>query len=380
MFGRVLNRTELLTFPGLFRFRAESRTATQPANFDSLIHRLASPESERDCFPAALTEARQLLSQALGCHCRVYLKTGRLDFAGQADLQTRQPLQWPALTGLSADDPAAFKPDPNSEELTYFGTVRDLRGQMLARWCVQLSGNHEPPQRVAATLQTWQQTLVRALRLRQSWSARLHRELEDERLCYAAELHDTVAQTLGYLRMQSARLLSKCRPQLDERSCPIIEQIETQSQLACRQAREIINGTRAVCRHGNLNTDIAAVVIEFESLSSLVFEQDLRFDSALLGAEPRRHCLMMVREALSNAVRHARASHVRISNRQIGTAMQLCIEDNGVGLTSTRPRSDSFGLQILQERAQRIKASLEVDERDAGGTRIAITLEETHFD
>ncbi|MDO6461555.1 histidine kinase [Granulosicoccaceae sp. 1_MG-2023] len=343
--------------------------------FDWLITRIASPGALADCLPAVLSDTRQQLSVVLQGRCRVFLYSDNQLYGGQPPLQNEPPLKLNAQTS----GPAAHKTlhwqarDDGSRQCS--AAIYSDDGQLLAQWCVRISDCSLHRGHIELYLQQWHQALEHALQLRQRWQQQLRDELEQARLSHAAELHDTVAQTLSYLRMQSARLLRKCRNNADDNVCPVLEQIDAQSQLACRQTREIINGSRAISAAGDLNSDIATAVAEFESLSSLVFEQDLRCDTAALGAEERRHCLMMLREALSNAVRHARASHVRIHSCTTANGlMQLHIEDNGVGLAATRRRPDSFGLQILEERARRIGAAVCISDRPGGGTRITITL------
>jgi signal transduction histidine kinase len=81
------------------------------------------------------------------------------------------------------------------------------------------------------------------------------------------------------------------------------------------------------------------------------------------------------REALSNALHHARASRIVAGLSYRRDAVAVWVEDDGRGFRpSEAARSSGLGLAILRERAQRIGARLEVRSRPGEGTRVAVTF------
>jgi signal transduction histidine kinase len=84
----------------------------------------------------------------------------------------------------------------------------------------------------------------------------------------------------------------------------------------------------------------------------------------------------IAREAVGNALRHARATHISIAGQIASTAIDLTISDDGIGLPSNALRRASgrgrLGLSSMRRRAQAIGADLSI-EGDALGTHVAVT-------
>lgn len=196
-----------------------------------------------------------------------------------------------------------------------------------------------------------------------------------ERRTLAAELHDTLAQELSYLQMQTARFARATRD-ADEALQTLASDVHTQTRRAYRQTRELINGAHASWGDASLASVLATLIEEFETRSAMVFELDNRIPSLHLPETESLHVLFIVREALTNAVRHAHASHARLQCHYPDSAHVLVvIEDNGHGFDPAEVAPAHFGLGIMQERARSIGAQLAVMPRDGGGTRVTLHWE-----
>ena len=83
----------------------------------------------------------------------------------------------------------------------------------------------------------------------------------------------------------------------------------------------------------------------------------------------------IVQEALTNVVRHAHATAVRIELRESRGELVLTVQDNGVGFTLEAARKPaSFGLLGIRERAQLLGGSMQTDNPLVGGARITVRL------
>jgi signal transduction histidine kinase len=82
--------------------------------------------------------------------------------------------------------------------------------------------------------------------------------------------------------------------------------------------------------------------------------------------------LRIAQEAVTNARKHADAENLWVTCRVDPPTALLRVEDDGKGLG--RPRNDSFGLEVMRERAARIGAQLSVSRREQGGTAVEVTL------
>lgn len=82
--------------------------------------------------------------------------------------------------------------------------------------------------------------------------------------------------------------------------------------------------------------------------------------------------LNLVKEALSNSFRHARATSVRASLRPVKTGIRLAVRDNGTGLR--RPGETGQGLNSMAARARKLGGILSVQSRPRNGTRVVLDL------
>ena len=236
-------------------------------------------------------------------------------------------------------------------------------------------GRHLPSQsRVMQRSAPLRQALEDGLTLYLQQQHTLTQAVINERRAQAAELHDSLAQVLGYLRIRSSRLHTLLSDHDDDSTRECAEDLACQTLLAYRQVRELIAGSRLQLTAGSLEDSIQTAVAEFERHSAIVFEVDNRCPQLSLNADQQLQLTFIVREALTNIVRHAHASHARISLRLHDRQLRLRVEDNGCGIAKNAGRSDSFGLGIMQERAHRTGAQLSVSQRPRGGTCVELTL------
>lgn len=231
-------------------------------------------------------------------------------------------------------------------------------------------------------LEPWAQELVQAVAelLGLAFGLRRQREqaqrlaLMDERTVIARELHDSLAQALSYLKLQVGRLqVLQGRGAAAETLSEVTGQIQLGLNNAYRQLRELLTTFRLKTAAGGLRAALEAAAAEFAERGGL----PIRFEDALgecpLSANEEIHCLQIAREALSNVVRHAQASRARVSLCQGSDgAVELRIEDDGIGLAPGGDPLQHHGLTIMRERAQSLAGELSVEARETGGTRIAL--------
>jgi signal transduction histidine kinase len=87
------------------------------------------------------------------------------------------------------------------------------------------------------------------------------------------------------------------------------------------------------------------------------------------------HLYRIVQEAVSNAIKHGKASEIIIRLSKDSRHMTLCIEDNGVGFPTRRNNRAGMGLHIMEYRAGMIGGSLAVQPRAGGGISVTCSLQ-----
>jgi signal transduction histidine kinase len=94
---------------------------------------------------------------------------------------------------------------------------------------------------------------------------------------------------------------------------------------------------------------------------------------AWMGPPEILQVMRIVQEALSNVVKHARASWVRLTARQLGSDVEICIEDDGCGFSASS-LSSGRGLRFLQQRSVELEGSLRFESLGDKGTCMRLTL------
>ena len=188
--------------------------------------------------------------------------------------------------------------------------------------------------------------------------------LEDrERI--ARDLHDVVIQRLFAtgLHLQSAARLAG-RPEVGARINSAVDDLDA----TIRDIRSAIFELRTPV-NATLRTEITATVDA--AAASLGFRPELRVDGPIDGAVPdevRPDLLAVLREALSNAVRHARAGRVEVVVAVADGTLRLSVTDDGIGATT--PFDERSGLANMRQRAERQGGGFAVTPQPDGGTRV----------
>ena len=86
----------------------------------------------------------------------------------------------------------------------------------------------------------------------------------------------------------------------------------------------------------------------------------------------------IAQEAVSNALRHSGAAHVRVELRSVDGTTSLRVVDNGAGINEDQIKGDGLGLRLMRYRAGLIGATLTVEPAAEGGTEVCCLLRSNH--
>ncbi|MTI62430.1 histidine kinase [Methylophaga sp.] len=194
----------------------------------------------------------------------------------------------------------------------------------------------------------------------------------EERASIARELHDSLAQSLSFMKIQVARLQSKAN---DSELAPVVQELREGLDNAYRELRELLTTFRVHMDLRGLGYAIQATIDEFSQRSQLHISFDNRLVNCRLTVNEEFHILHVVREALSNIVRHSGAKNVTILMQLLASGeVELIIDDDGVGYTPVSSTYDHHGQVIMKERAQSLGGEVEVMARRYGGTRVHLSF------
>jgi signal transduction histidine kinase len=213
-------------------------------------------------------------------------------------------------------------------------------------------------------------------------NAYLHEQVADlavaqERLRIAHEMHDGLAQILGYVntKVQAAEMYLK-RDKTVEAGTQLRE-LATAARQAYSDVRESIIGLRTMPGPKRSLGEVLREYIErWEEMSGV--SASLSLDPrVLLTASQELQVVRIVQESLTNIRKHAKAAHVQIDIRRETGKVTGTIVDDGVGFNAAaRARGEfpQFGLSTMRERAESIKGSLTIDSTPGGGTKVAFVV------
>ena len=218
-------------------------------------------------------------------------------------------------------------------------------------------------------LETVARHIAATLRAARQAEHRWQLELLEERNALARELHDSLAQSLSYLKIQVSRLhalLSSVETAAEAHE--IVTELREGLNSAYRQLRELIATFRLRMEHPRLEENLHAVVQEFSRRGQLPIELDCADWQCALKPNEQIHVMQIIREGLNNAVKHACADHIaiRLSCADRGEAV-IEIRDNGVGLSLRHDGENHFGLSIMRERASHLGGTLCLQSPPTGG-------------
>ncbi|WP_417629399.1 GAF domain-containing protein [Nonomuraea rubra] len=191
--------------------------------------------------------------------------------------------------------------------------------------------------------------------------------LLEDRDRIAKDLHDVVIQRLfatAMTLMSTVRLVE--RPEASKRLQHAIDELdETIRQI--RSSIFALQGTRE-----DIVPGLRAQIVDLVEGAGghLGFMPGLRMEGqidTLVPEQVAEHLLAVLREALSNVVRHSHATRAEVSIAVADRRLNLTVSDNGVGLGEGGRRS---GLRNIEERAGRLGGTAELESQEGGGTRL----------
>jgi signal transduction histidine kinase len=201
-----------------------------------------------------------------------------------------------------------------------------------------------------------------------------------ERARLAREIHDGLAQVLGYLKLRLAQSELWLREGRTDRALDGLAEANRLAADAYVDTREAIDGLRLRPDDATLERWVEQVAGDFESLSGISVSSSAIPDVDL-PMEVQVQLIRLVQEALSNVRKHAGADQARLEWKRMEAGLMVEIVDNGQGFDAIDvPPIAQHGLRIMRERAEMLDAEFQVTSRPGEGTRVSVLIPERWFD
>jgi signal transduction histidine kinase len=192
-------------------------------------------------------------------------------------------------------------------------------------------------------------------------------ELVAERERIGRDLHDTVIQEL-FATGLSLQALAR-RSEKDEPVVRAVNAAVDQIDATVKQIRSTIFSLHDTPTDASVRSAVMRVTDELSSLSPAPIRVSFNGAIDTMASETVvPHLIAVLREALTNVVKHANATLVHVTVDLDGDMLVLSVNDNGVGVVSGR--SHGHGLHNMTERATTLGGTCEITSADGGGTRV----------
>ena len=314
-----------------------------------------------DCLPQALIDEEQCIPTG-NCFC------------GQAQSQAMTrviPIQTAGRTG-----PAGLM---GHCERAGFDTVISVPVRLQERMVGELNLFYRTPTQLSPDDQALLETLASHLAgaIEGLRAAALQREtaVSEERSFIARELHDSIAQSLAFLKIQLGLLRTELKRQDPARIEQTLAELDAGVHESMGDVRELLVHFRTRTNTEDIEPALKTTLQKFEHQTGLVTHLQVEGDALPLPADVQVQVLHVVQEALSNVRKHARAREVWVDVQQ-AEPWRVEVRDDGCGFAADRAAPDEthVGLRIMRERAQRIGATMDVASVLGSGTCVVLML------
>jgi signal transduction histidine kinase len=216
-------------------------------------------------------------------------------------------------------------------------------------------------------------------------NARLHRQVRalavtEERERIAREMHDSIAQVLGYVNTKAQAAQTLLENDQPERAAAHLSQLSEAAREAYADVREGILGLRT-----SLGEDRGFIETLQDYLDRWQGQSDVGVElhRSPPGYDPglapmsEVQLLRIIQEALSNVRKHARARRAWVKLRPAGAGVEVVIEDDGVGFDPDGLRRSDlprFGMATMRERAEAVGGTFEITAVPDQGTRVSVHI------
>ena len=208
--------------------------------------------------------------------------------------------------------------------------------------------------------------------------------LMNERQLIANEVHDSLAQTMAYMKIRLAMMQEALEANERQRALKHTNEAQQALDDAYADLRELLSQFRN-------RMDPLGLVHALEELRTKFYDRTgiaLAFDNLTtdidLSVEEEGQVFHIMQEALANVARHSGAKHARLSMELVDGEYRFSVEDDGLGFYAFGQRLGGaqqhshlrhhLGVNIMRERAQRLNGAIEIVNLPQGGARVSLVF------
>ena len=214
-------------------------------------------------------------------------------------------------------------------------------------------------------------------------SAMLITAQDDERRRISMELHDEFGQSLAALKLQLRAMENSLYNSNSSEKERIVDSLRELRQYVNIQIENVRTLSRELwpMMVDDLGVDAAFenLISNFLSYTDIELDMNMEPVGQFFSVEEQRHLYRLLQESLNNIIKHADATNLQVSARQVEENIVLAVHDNGCGfdvdaVSSYTGKTRGIGLQAIAERVKILNGKMEINSRPGMGTSIIFTL------
>ncbi len=267
---------------------------------------------------------------------------------------------------------------------SFFGGCRSMvvvplehNGRLLGVYNLYMTEERSIPEEVSLLFRSISEHLAMALENTRLMRENLRMTLMSERQMMANEVHDSLAQTMAYMKMRIELQREALLQYESGKALKYSADIQLALDEAYASLRELLTQFRNRMDPLGLEHALKELTAGYFDRTGVRLEFENRIPDLNLTVDQEVQVFHILQEALSNVARHAGAKQAWLTLEVIDGHYAFTVEDDGRGVFVMGAQPDlrhHFGISIMSERAQRLNGNIEIANRPQGGARLRLLV------
>jgi two-component system, NarL family, nitrate/nitrite sensor histidine kinase NarX len=266
----------------------------------------------------------------------------------------------------------------------YFGQCSSMvvvplehNGRLLGAYNLYMTEERPIPEEVSLLFRTISEQLAMAVENTRLMRENLRMTLMSERQMMANEVHDSLAQTMAYMKMRIELLREALLQYESGKALKYSGDIQQALDEAYASLRELLTQFRNRMDPLGLEHALKELASGYFDRTGIRLEFENRIPDLDLTVDQEVQVFHILQEALSNVARHSGAKQATLTLDADDGQYAFTVEDDGRGVFVMGAQPDlrhHFGISIMSERAQRLHGNIEIANRPQGGARLRLLV------
>jgi len=266
----------------------------------------------------------------------------------------------------------------------FFGQCRSMvvvplehNGRLLGAYNLYMTEERPIPEEVSLLFCTISEHLAMAVENARLMQENLRMTLMNERQMMANEVHDSLAQTMAYMKMRVELLREALLQYESGKALKYSGDIQQALDEAYASLRELLTQFRNRMDPLGIEHALKELAAAYFDRTGVKLAFANRIPDLNLAVDQEVQVFHILQEALSNVARHSGAKNAWLTLEVVDGQYAFTVEDDGRGvfvMGATPDLRHHFGISIMSERAQRLGGNIEIANRPQGGARLRLLV------